>query len=184
MKNLSFRPAIPAERTALEDLQWRASLMWEDYRDALLENPDAIDLPLNQITDGRAIVAEMLGEIVGFAVVLPRDDGHAELDALFVEPKVWRPWRWPRADRRSAGICLRRRRNEPVCRRQSARAGFLRGMRLCLDRRGANPFRTWASDAPRPNRRLVIAVVLFQVQRRPDDGFVLRRWLAGIAKPN
>jgi N-acetylglutamate synthase-like GNAT family acetyltransferase len=64
--------------------------MWEDYRDALLENPDAIDLPLDQITDGRAIVAEMLGEIVGFAVVLPRDDGHAELDALFVEPKVWR----------------------------------------------------------------------------------------------
>jgi N-acetylglutamate synthase-like GNAT family acetyltransferase len=56
----------------------------------LLENPDAIDLPLDQITDGRAIVAEMLGEIVGFAVVLPRDDGHAELDALFVEPKVWR----------------------------------------------------------------------------------------------
>jgi GNAT superfamily N-acetyltransferase len=90
MNNLSFRPAIPAERTALEDLQWRASLMWEDYRDALLENPDAIDLPLDQITDGRAIVAEMLGEIVGFAVVLPRDDGHAELDALFVEPKVWR----------------------------------------------------------------------------------------------
>ena len=90
MNNLSFRRAIPAERTALEDLQWRASLMWEDYRDALLENPDAIDLPPDQITDGRAIVAEMLGEIVGFAVVLPRDDGHAELDALFVEPKVWR----------------------------------------------------------------------------------------------
>ena len=55
MNNLSFRPAIPAERTALEDLQWRASLMWEDYRDALLENPDAIDLPLDQITMGERL---------------------------------------------------------------------------------------------------------------------------------
>jgi GNAT superfamily N-acetyltransferase len=35
-------------------------------------------------------VAEMLSEIVGFAVVLPRDDGHTELDGLFVEPKLWR----------------------------------------------------------------------------------------------
>jgi GNAT superfamily N-acetyltransferase len=90
MDNPSFRPAIPAERTALEGLQRRASLVWEDYRDALLENPDAMDLPLNQITDGQTIVAQMRDEIVGFAVVLPRDDGHAELDGLFVEPNVWR----------------------------------------------------------------------------------------------
>src|SRR5271165_2134342 len=90
MNSLSFRPAIPAERTALEDLQRRASLVWEEYRDALLENPDAIDLPLDQIIKGRVIVAEMPGEVVGFAAVLPRDDGHAELDGLFVEPKVWR----------------------------------------------------------------------------------------------
>ena len=28
--------------------------------------------------------------IVGFAAVLPRTDGNAELDALFVEPTLWK----------------------------------------------------------------------------------------------
>ena len=86
----SFRLAVPAERRALEDLQRRASLVWEDDRDALLANPDAIELPLEQITDGRTIVAESGGELLGFAVVLRRDDGDAELDGLFVEPPQWR----------------------------------------------------------------------------------------------
>jgi GNAT superfamily N-acetyltransferase len=86
----SFRLAVPAERRALEDLQRRASLVWEDDRDALLANPDAIELPLEQITDGRTIVAENVGELLGFAVVLRRDDGDAELDGLFVDPAQWR----------------------------------------------------------------------------------------------
>jgi GNAT superfamily N-acetyltransferase len=86
----SFRLAVPAERRALEDLQRRASLVWEDDRDALLANPDAIELPLEQITDGRTIVAEHVGELLGFAVVLRRDDGDAELDGLFVDPAQWR----------------------------------------------------------------------------------------------
>jgi GNAT superfamily N-acetyltransferase len=86
----SFRLAVPAERRALEDLQRRASLVWEDDRDALLANPDAIELPLEQITDGRTIVAENVGELLGFAVVLRRDDGDAELDGLFVDPTQWR----------------------------------------------------------------------------------------------
>jgi GNAT superfamily N-acetyltransferase len=86
----SFRLAVPAERRALEDLQRRASLVWEEDRDALLANPDAIELPLEQITDGRTIVAENDGELLGFAVVLRRDDGDAELDGLFVDPRQWR----------------------------------------------------------------------------------------------
>jgi len=86
----SFRLALPAERRALEDLQRRASLVWEEDRDALLANPDAIELPLEQITDGRTIVAENVGELLGFAVVLRRDDGDAELDGLFVDPTQWR----------------------------------------------------------------------------------------------
>jgi GNAT superfamily N-acetyltransferase len=86
----SFRLAVPEERRALEDLQRRASLVWEDDRDALLANPDAIELPLEQITDGRTIVAESAGELLGFAVVLRRDDGDAELDGLFVDPAQWR----------------------------------------------------------------------------------------------
>ena len=85
-----FRLALPAERGALEDLQRRASLMWEEDRDALLAHPDAIELPLAQITDGRTVVAESDDELLGFAVVLRREDGDAELDGLFVEPSQWR----------------------------------------------------------------------------------------------
>lgn len=86
----TFRLAVPAERSALEDLQRRASLVWEEDRESLLANPDAIELPLEQITDGRTIVAENVGELLGFAVVLRRDDGDAELDGLFVDPAQWR----------------------------------------------------------------------------------------------
>jgi GNAT superfamily N-acetyltransferase len=86
----TFRLAVPAERSALEELQRRASLMWEEDRVALLANPDAIELPLEQITGGRTVVAESAGQLLGFAVVLPRDDGDAELDGLFVEPTYWR----------------------------------------------------------------------------------------------
>ena len=64
--------------------------MWEEDRAALLAHPDAIDLPLEQITDGRTIVAERDGRIAGFAVVLKRADGEADLDGLFVEPPLWR----------------------------------------------------------------------------------------------
>lgn len=64
--------------------------MWEEDRAALLANPDAIELPLDQITGGRTVVAESDGQLLGFAVVLSRDDGDAELDGLFVEPTYWR----------------------------------------------------------------------------------------------
>jgi GNAT superfamily N-acetyltransferase len=86
----TFRLAVPAERSALEELQRRASLMYEEDRAALLANPDAIELPLEQITGGRAVLAESDGQLLGFSVVLPRDDGDAELDGLFVEPTYWR----------------------------------------------------------------------------------------------
>jgi GNAT superfamily N-acetyltransferase len=35
-------------------------------------------------------LAERDGVIAGFAAVLPRPDGDAELDALFVEPHLWK----------------------------------------------------------------------------------------------
>jgi GNAT superfamily N-acetyltransferase len=87
---VTFRLAHPHERLELEALQLRASIVWDEYRDAILANPDAIELPLQQILDGRVCVAERHGKIVGFSVVLPRDDGDAELDGLFVDPAVWR----------------------------------------------------------------------------------------------
>ncbi len=88
--DLSFRPAVLAEKQTLEELQWRASLMWEEYRDALLANPDAIELPEDHISGGWTIVAELSGKTLGFAVVLPGEGGNAELDGLFVEPSAWR----------------------------------------------------------------------------------------------
>ena len=36
-----------------------------------------------------AIIAELDGAIAGFATVLPRDDGAAELEDLFVDPAAW-----------------------------------------------------------------------------------------------
>ncbi len=88
--SLAIRPAKPAERDKIEALQRRASLAWEDDREALLANPDAIELPIDRITNDRTYVAEQRGELVGFSVVLPRSDGDAELDGLFVEPTAWR----------------------------------------------------------------------------------------------
>lgn len=89
-EGLGFRRALPAEQHVLEDLQRRASLMWEEDRAALLGNPEAIELPMDQITNGRTIVAERMGKTLGFAVLLRREDGDGELDGLFVDPEIWR----------------------------------------------------------------------------------------------
>jgi putative hydrolase of the HAD superfamily len=87
---LHIRPAVESEREALEALQRRASLANVEHRDALLANPDAIELPLRQITAGQVFVCEQGGVIVGFYATLPREDGGTELDGLFVEPDSWR----------------------------------------------------------------------------------------------
>jgi GNAT superfamily N-acetyltransferase len=87
---LIIRPARIVEQSELESLQLRASLMWEAYREALLTHPDAVKLPIEHIDDRRAHVAERGGKIVGFMVVLPRIDGDADLDGLFVEPETWK----------------------------------------------------------------------------------------------
>lgn len=87
---LVLRPAELAERKALEDLQRRASLVWEDSREALKAHPEAIQLPAWQIEEGRVIVAERDGALLGFAALLLRADGEGELDGLFVDPPFWR----------------------------------------------------------------------------------------------
>ncbi len=84
-----LRDARPVERETLEDLQRRASLMWEDDRPFLLANPEAIELPLSHITEGRVRVAEADGMPAGFAVLVERTDA-ALLEGLFVDPPQWR----------------------------------------------------------------------------------------------
>jgi len=85
-----MRTAVAVDQKALEALQWRASLNNPGDREALLANPDAIALPLQQIESGNVFIAEVAGSIKGFAAILPREDGNSELDALFVEPELWR----------------------------------------------------------------------------------------------
>ena len=87
---MSIRPARTDEQALLESLQRCASLNNPGDRDALLANPDAIALPIEQIAQGCVFVAERNGTVVGFAAVLQRPDGGAELDALFVEPHLWK----------------------------------------------------------------------------------------------
>ena len=86
---LRIRPAQVEERGRLEDLQRRASLALHEYRDALLAHPEAIALPAEPIERGEVLVAEMGGQLAGFAVIVD-DQGSAELDGLFVEPELWR----------------------------------------------------------------------------------------------
>ena len=105
--SVTIRPAVPAERSALEALQRRASLVWEEYREALLAHPDAIELPDVQIRDGHVVVAVLTDRIAGFAVVLPREDGDAELDGLFVEPDLWRGGIGRRLIREAERLALR-----------------------------------------------------------------------------
>jgi GNAT superfamily N-acetyltransferase len=87
---VSIRLARRDEQTMLESLQRRASLSNRGDRDALRAHPDAIELPVEQITSGCVFVAERDGVVAGFAAVVPRPDGGAELDALFVEPHLWK----------------------------------------------------------------------------------------------
>jgi len=90
MNNVTIRTARPDEKAHLESLQRRASLANPGDRDALLANPDAIELPSVQIEAGCVFVAEEDGAAVGFAAILPGAGGNSELDALFVEPREWR----------------------------------------------------------------------------------------------
>ncbi|HKW00344.1 MAG TPA: GNAT family N-acetyltransferase [Vicinamibacterales bacterium] len=87
---VTIRPARLDEQAALEALQRRASLANPNDREALLAHPDAVELPRAQLAGGHVFVAERDGAVVGFAAVLPREDEGAELDALFVEPDLWK----------------------------------------------------------------------------------------------
>lgn len=88
--DLHIRRARASEQRALEALQRRASLANEGDRQAILAHPDAIELPLDQIAAGQVFVLESAKAVRGFAVILLRADGDAELDGLFVEPSSWR----------------------------------------------------------------------------------------------
>ena len=86
-----IRDALASEVRALEDLQRRASTVWEDYREQLEAHPDAIEVsPEAVLGAGHVRVAVgPRGERLGFSVMLPSGDHTCELDGLFVEPGTW-----------------------------------------------------------------------------------------------
>jgi hypothetical protein len=69
--DVSIRLARRDEQTMLESLQRRASLSNRGDRDALLAHPDAIELPVEQITSGCVFVAEHDGVVAGCAAGCP-----------------------------------------------------------------------------------------------------------------
>jgi GNAT superfamily N-acetyltransferase len=81
-----IRDGGAAEQRLLTELQRRASLHWEAYREELLAHPHAVDLPVEQIEDGLVRVAELGADVVGFSVLLRSAHGACELDGMFVEP--------------------------------------------------------------------------------------------------
>jgi GNAT superfamily N-acetyltransferase len=82
------RLARPNERLDLEELQHRASRALPEYREQLEANPEAIHLSLEQIERGDVVIAESVDGVAGFAVVVV-SAGSAELEGLFVEPRLW-----------------------------------------------------------------------------------------------
>ena len=85
---MRIRLAEPGEREALEELQRRASLALDEYRQQLETHPDAIHLPAEQLALGQVQAAEEDGRLLGFAAVI-LSETKAELDGLFVEPELW-----------------------------------------------------------------------------------------------
>ena len=86
---MQIRFGFPDDRFILEDIRRQASLVWPDYRDAILTHPDSIHLPPVQLVEHRVRVAETALESVGFSVILSPVARIAEVDGLFVKPGHW-----------------------------------------------------------------------------------------------
>jgi GNAT superfamily N-acetyltransferase len=65
-------------------------VQWDVARPESLQHPRSLELPADHIAAGLVIVFEHWGAPAGFAVVVPRDDGAADIDGPFVEPELWR----------------------------------------------------------------------------------------------
>lgn len=65
-------------------------MQWDVARPESLQHPRSLELPADHIAAGLVIVFEHWGAPAGFAVVVPRDDGAADIDGPFVEPELWR----------------------------------------------------------------------------------------------
>lgn len=80
---------MTGEHAALLGLMRRSALADPAHREDLLAHPDAIRLPPEPLEGGDMLVAELDIGVAGFAA-LAGGAVEAELDALFVEPALWR----------------------------------------------------------------------------------------------
>ena len=87
---LSIRPARPEDQPVLLDIVWQTVMVDPVGNAAVIANPNVVEVPAEHLTTATACVAERDGAVVGFAIVLPRPDGDAELDGLFVSPRMQR----------------------------------------------------------------------------------------------
>jgi GNAT superfamily N-acetyltransferase len=87
---LLIRHALPGERPALEALQLRASLIWEDYRENLAADPAVVRLTDDAIEEQRVRVAVVGVRAVGFSELVVVSGAEWELEGLFVEPDAMR----------------------------------------------------------------------------------------------
>ncbi len=81
-----IRDAKLDEIGALEHLQTRASMIWDDDRVFLLANPGIIVLPDEQVRKGQVRVAVDGDTFLGFTAILALGAEAVELDGLFVDP--------------------------------------------------------------------------------------------------
>lgn len=86
----TMRAAKAADQPELLAIVWKTVMASERDRETLLAHPEAVQVPVDQLTPETACVADAAGTLAGFAVVLPRPDGDAELDGLFVDPAMQR----------------------------------------------------------------------------------------------
>jgi GNAT superfamily N-acetyltransferase len=85
-----LRTARPADIPLLVDVQLRASLIWEPYRDALTAHPEAIDVPIEQVRSGNVRVVTSEHDVpIAFSAVINRGAA-VQLDGLFVAPEWMR----------------------------------------------------------------------------------------------
>jgi GNAT superfamily N-acetyltransferase len=83
----TLRPGCPADQQQLLAIVWATVMVGnESDRDQLLARPELVQVPVEQLTAETCVVAELDSVPVGFAIVLPRPGGEAELDGLFVHP--------------------------------------------------------------------------------------------------
>lgn len=89
-REITIRPARPEDQPRLLHIMWQTVLDSESDREMLLARPELVQVPVEHLTPAAACVAEIGGTTAGFAIVLPRPDGQAELDGLFVNPALQR----------------------------------------------------------------------------------------------